>query len=105
LGVRFLLQARQFHFAVAQFSCQFRIDNKTAFIRMEFAATLPVEERVRGLTTKVFLKRYAERYLPASIVYRRKRGLSVPLSANMPSGSSMVPVIFSPSCWIFAVGL
>jgi asparagine synthase (glutamine-hydrolysing) len=47
---------------------------------MEFAATLPVEERVRGLTTKVFLKRYAERYLPASIVYRRKRGLSVPLS-------------------------
>jgi asparagine synthase (glutamine-hydrolysing) len=48
---------------------------------MEFAATLPVHERVRGLTTKVFLKRYARRYLPASIVYRRKRGLSVPLSA------------------------
>src|SRR5262249_47361173 len=31
---------------------------------MEFAATLPVEERVRGLTTKVFLKRFARRYLP-----------------------------------------
>jgi asparagine synthase (glutamine-hydrolysing) len=47
---------------------------------MEFAATLPVNERVRGLTTKVFLKKYAERYLPRSIIYRRKRGLSVPLS-------------------------
>lgn len=35
------------------------------------------------MTTKVFLKRYARRYLPASIVYRRKRGLSVPLSAWM----------------------
>jgi asparagine synthase (glutamine-hydrolysing) len=34
---------------------------------------------VRGLATKAFLKRYAMRYLPKSIVYRRKRGLSVPL--------------------------
>ncbi len=48
---------------------------------MEFAATLPVNERVRGLTTKFFLKKYARRYLPGSIVNRRKRGLSVPLSA------------------------
>jgi asparagine synthase (glutamine-hydrolysing) len=45
---------------------------------MEFAATLPVEERISGLTTKVFLKRYALRYLPGSIVNRKKRGLSVP---------------------------
>jgi asparagine synthase (glutamine-hydrolysing) len=48
---------------------------------MELAATLPVRERVRRLSTKVFLKRYAERYLPRSIVHRTKRGLSVPLSA------------------------
>ena len=48
---------------------------------MEFAATLPVNERVRGLTTKFFLKKYARRYLPRSIIHRRKRGLSVPLSA------------------------
>jgi asparagine synthase (glutamine-hydrolysing) len=33
------------------------------------------------LTTKVFLKRYAERYLPRKIVHRRKRGLTVPLSS------------------------
>jgi len=48
---------------------------------MEFAATLGVEERVSGLTTKVFLKRYALRYLPGSIVNRKKRGLSVPFGS------------------------
>jgi len=47
---------------------------------VEFAATLPIRERVRRTTTKVFLKRYALRYLPPSIIHRRKRGLSVPLA-------------------------
>ena len=47
---------------------------------MEFAGRLPARDRVRGLQTKVFLKRYAERYLPRSVVHRRKRGLSVPLA-------------------------
>jgi asparagine synthase (glutamine-hydrolysing) len=46
---------------------------------MEFAKSLPVEERVRGFSTKVFLKNYALRYLPEDIVHRRKRGLSVPI--------------------------
>jgi len=48
---------------------------------MEFAKSLRVEDRVRGLKTKVFLKRYARRYLPNNIVNRRKRGLSVPISS------------------------
>jgi asparagine synthase (glutamine-hydrolysing) len=48
---------------------------------MDFAASLPQDERVRGVSTKVFLKRYALRHLPRSIVYRRKRGLSVPLAS------------------------
>lgn len=47
---------------------------------MEFAASLPAAERVRGVTTKVFLKRFALRYLPSKIVRRKKRGLSVPLA-------------------------
>ncbi len=46
---------------------------------MAFAASLPAESRVRHFSTKVFLKNYALRYLPKSIVYRRKRGLSVPI--------------------------
>lgn len=48
---------------------------------MEFAATLPPQLRSKGLSTKVFLKKYAENYLPNAIIYRKKRGLSVPLSS------------------------
>ncbi len=47
---------------------------------MEFARFLPVKDRVRNFNTKVFMKRYALRYLPESIVHRRKRGLSVPIA-------------------------
>ncbi len=47
---------------------------------LEISAGLPASERVNGLVTKAFLKRYALRYLPKDIVQRRKRGLSVPLS-------------------------
>jgi asparagine synthase (glutamine-hydrolysing) len=48
---------------------------------IEFAASLPEKERIHRLQTKVFLKRYALRYLPSEIVHRKKRGLSVPLSS------------------------
>jgi asparagine synthase (glutamine-hydrolysing) len=48
---------------------------------MEFAKSLRIEDRVQGFKTKVFLKRYARRYLPNNIVSRRKRGLSVPISS------------------------
>jgi asparagine synthase (glutamine-hydrolysing) len=44
-----------------------------------FAASLPVADRVKNFETKIFLKQYALRYLPKSIVHRRKRGLSVPI--------------------------
>lgn len=46
---------------------------------MEFAQGLSREDRVKRFQTKVFLKRYALRYLPENIVRRRKRGLSVPI--------------------------
>lgn len=48
---------------------------------IDFAVRLPAWQRVRGTTTKVFLKRYAQRYLPSSVARQRKRGLSVPLAA------------------------
>jgi asparagine synthase (glutamine-hydrolysing) len=47
---------------------------------MELAAGLAPGQRVDGWVTKPFLKEYARRYLPRSIVDRRKRGLSVPLA-------------------------
>jgi len=46
---------------------------------MAFAASLPADSRVQNFSTKIFLKNYALRYLPKSIVHRRKRGLSVPI--------------------------
>ena len=46
---------------------------------MAFAASLPAADRVQNFSTKIFLKEYALRYLPKSIVHRRKRGLSVPI--------------------------
>ena len=48
---------------------------------MEFALALTERQRVKGLNTKAFLKSYATRYLPKEIIYRKKRGLSVPLSS------------------------
>lgn len=48
---------------------------------VDFAAGLPPQARAHGLRSKIFLKRYARRYLPATVVHRRKRGLSVPLAA------------------------
>lgn len=50
---------------------------------LEFAAALETRDRVRGLRTKTFLKRYAIHYLPKAVVHRRKKGLSVPLSGWM----------------------
>lgn len=47
---------------------------------IEFARSLPPDQRLRGLRTKVFLKRYATQYLPHSVIKQRKRGLSVPLA-------------------------
>ena len=64
-------------------SMNFALELRAPFLDrdvMELAAGLAPEDRVSGFTTKAFLKRYAERYLPRSIVYRRKRGLSVPLA-------------------------
>jgi asparagine synthase (glutamine-hydrolysing) len=65
-------------------SMQWALELRAPFLDpavMEFAATLPPELRVRGIETKVFLKRFALRYLPKEIVYRKKRGLSVPLAS------------------------
>jgi asparagine synthase (glutamine-hydrolysing) len=65
-------------------SMHFALELRAPFLDrdvMEFAATLPEAQRVRGLRTKVFLKRYALRYLPRWVVHRRKRGLSVPLAS------------------------
>lgn len=51
-----------------------------------FALSLPPELRVRRLTTKWVLKKAAEKWLPHDVIYRRKRGLSVPVATWINRG-------------------
>jgi asparagine synthase (glutamine-hydrolysing) len=52
----------------------------------KFALSLPTDLRVRGLETKWVLKHAAERWLPKDVIYRRKRGLSVPVASWINHG-------------------
>jgi asparagine synthase (glutamine-hydrolysing) len=45
---------------------------------LEYAATIPNELRLKGFRTKYLLKRLAARYVPRSVLYRRKRGFVMP---------------------------
>jgi asparagine synthase (glutamine-hydrolysing) len=51
-----------------------------------FALSLPTELRVHGLTTKWVLKKAAEKWVPHDVIYRRKRGLSVPIASWINRG-------------------
>lgn len=52
----------------------------------KFALSLPTSLRVRGFTTKWVLKKAAESWLPHDVIYRRKRGLSVPIAGWINRG-------------------
>jgi len=47
---------------------------------VEFAFGLPTGYKIRGLARKWLIKQVAQRYLPDTIVYRRKIGFDVPLA-------------------------
>ncbi|MBT5875988.1 MAG: asparagine synthase (glutamine-hydrolyzing) [Candidatus Latescibacteria bacterium] len=47
---------------------------------VEFAASLPVHMKLKGFNTKYLLKKLSERYLPDSIVNKKKQGFVPPLS-------------------------
>ena len=51
-----------------------------------FALSLPSDLRVRRLETKWVLKKAAEKWLPKDVIYRRKRGLSVPIAGWINGG-------------------
>ncbi|HKO54629.1 MAG TPA: asparagine synthase (glutamine-hydrolyzing) [Thermoanaerobaculia bacterium] len=51
-----------------------------------FALSLPPDQRVRRLETKWVLKKAAEKWLPRDVIYRRKRGLSVPIASWINHG-------------------
>ena len=45
---------------------------------IEYSASIPTDLRLQGYTTKYLLKHLAERYVPAGVLYRRKRGFVMP---------------------------
>lgn len=47
---------------------------------VEFAATIPPEMKVKGMTTKYLFKKAAERLLPKEVIYRPKHGFAVPVT-------------------------
>ena len=51
-----------------------------------FALSLPSDVRVRRFTTKWVLKKAAEAWLPHDVIYRKKRGLSVPIASWINRG-------------------
>lgn len=51
-----------------------------------FALSLPTDLRLRRFETKWVLKKAAERWLPKDVIYRRKRGLSVPIASWINDG-------------------
>ncbi|HXA16290.1 MAG TPA: asparagine synthase (glutamine-hydrolyzing) [Thermoanaerobaculia bacterium] len=51
-----------------------------------FALSLPPDLRLRRFETKWVLKKASERWLPKSVIYRRKRGLSVPIASWINEG-------------------
>ncbi len=47
---------------------------------VELCCGIPASLKVQGKTSKYLLKRLAERYLPAAVVYRNKQGFVLPLA-------------------------
>ncbi len=47
---------------------------------VQFAAALPEEMRVNGVTGKYLLKKSMERYLPSEVLYRPKQGFVTPIA-------------------------
>ncbi len=64
-----------------------------------FAFSLPTALRLRGTETKWLLKRASLRWLPRELVYRRKRGLSVPVASmiNHQLSGDVDRLLLSPS--------
>ncbi len=47
---------------------------------IEFASSIPPYLKMRNTQTKKILKRIAERYIPSEVIYRPKKGFSIPVS-------------------------
>jgi len=67
---------------------------------VEWAASLPAHYKVKGLQTKILLKKLAERYMEHDAIYRRNVGFTVPLSSWFvgPLSGFVRDVLLSERC-------
>jgi asparagine synthase (glutamine-hydrolysing) len=76
---------------------------------VEFANQLPVESKLRRGSGKAIVKSIARRYLPATVVDRRKSGFGVPLArwfrASTGLGARLDGMVESPAADIFDRGV
>ena len=49
-------------------------------VLVEFFGSVPAQLKIKGFTKKYLIKRAAERFLPRAVIYRPKKGFSVPLA-------------------------
>ena len=56
---------------------------------LEWSHSLPSKFKLRGFTNKWIVKKYAERWLPEEIVYRKKEGFGAPISEWMRNPDSL----------------
>jgi asparagine synthase (glutamine-hydrolysing) len=67
---------------------------------VEFAARLPFDYKIRGLTSKYILKKAFSTYLPKKVLKQRKQGFTIPISAWLRGdlGELAKKVLFSSQC-------
>lgn len=67
---------------------------------VEFAARIPFDLKIRGLTSKYILKKTFSPYLPEEILKQRKQGFTIPISAWLRGdlGKLAKKILFSKRC-------
>jgi asparagine synthase (glutamine-hydrolysing) len=67
---------------------------------VEFAARIPFDLKIRGLTSKYILKKSFSPYLPKKILKQRKQGFTIPISTWLRNdlGKVAKKILFSDQC-------
>ncbi len=69
---------------------------------VEFAASLPVDLKMKGFTKKYILKKSQEHRLPHSVIYRKKKGFNAPVAHWLNSSLRELAKDLSASGTIFS---
>jgi len=73
------------------------VEIRVPYLDMEltkFAASIPPQLKLKGMTTKYLLKKVAEKYLPKEVIYRSKTGFGAPIRSWMQNDT-----VFQQQVW------